>query len=174
VPDATSGYAGSSLNRCLWGALLGVRRLRDRLGLEHPALDEWEDHLWAWSSFELRGEFNSWYHQRPVLSDLDMGQRPVPAELAGEAERAGLAVTDLNELVWSTSAILHGNVLGPIDFAWVLENLGRVEAVLSRNGVALPQAASLPPSMAREQTGWGEPLSPSELADIRDLRFGDR
>jgi hypothetical protein len=164
--QATHAYDDCSVDRCLWGALLAVRALFDRLGLESPSLREWENHLWAWSSVGP-AIFMNWWNSRPSLVGSWPGQKPLPAELLATADAAGLAPEDLQTVVEATALIVYEHLWTIVKHDELLMDLGRVQTVLDRHGLSLPAPEMLPASPFTEAGGWGDHHSAEDVGRIR-------
>lgn len=149
-----SDYKTVSLAGRLVIALHCLRDYRASTGLTHPALEEFEEHLWRLLLVSTPEAFQAWFDAQPESLPFVPETASGVAVLAEARERC-IPPEELTALLEAVAEVVHGSFYAAADEVGSRRNLETVLRITRRRGVH-----PLPPSVVAESRfsdrhGWG-------------------
>jgi hypothetical protein len=143
----------------------------ERRGLDHPAIPAFADYLWRFIGLQNPEAFGIWESERPPLVDAGLGWEYPPGFEELLASR-GVPEREFRSTLCHTTEVLYGSMYGAADAHGSLQNLGKLADTVTQFGVSWPDVQRFAGSRWSDRWGWGEPLSPEDLAGWRERRPG--
>jgi hypothetical protein len=139
-----------------------------RLGLDHPALTEFCEHLWRLPlGFRSPDAFQVWYDATPGIC-LGPDDEPDRAALLAFAYDRGVPPAELSALLDSVAEVVYDSFYGAADDAASLRCLERALTIAAARGVTPPPASLVATSRLADRHGWGELPDGETIARWRD------
>src|SRR5271154_4565749 len=159
-------YEGLNIQARLTAGLGMIKAWLARYRIEADGGTAVIDHMWQFLTV-TPDTFMGWYDwQSEAQLAAERGDALLPSAAAA-CRRCGASAQDLAAILAGVTGIVYDSLFGALDLDLSMARLRTIAAVAGRCGIAVPDASSFSHLPAQERHGWGNPVSPVQLTELR-------